>query len=86
VCFSVYDSGSGIPAGQAEQVFEPFVQVDGSSTRQYGGAGLGLAIVRHVAEAHGGRVWIESPPVRQPTEDFTFRGTRVALKLPSPPA
>jgi len=86
VCFSVYDSGSGIPPGFAERVFEPFQQVDGSPTRRYGGAGLGLSIVRHVASAHGGRVWIESPPSQQPQGDVTFRGTRAVLKLPPQPA
>jgi signal transduction histidine kinase len=82
LCFAVYDSGTGIAPGFIERVFEPFLQADGSPTRKYGGAGLGLAIVRHVARAHGGRVWAESPPGRQPPGGTVFRGTRVVLKLP----
>ena len=83
LCFSVYDSGAGIPPGFIDRVFEPFQQVDGTTTRMFGGAGLGLAIVRHVATAHGGRVWAESPPGRQPEGGAVFRGTRVVLKLPA---
>ena len=82
LCFSVLDSGVGIPAGFVPRVFEPFQQVDGTATRKFGGAGLGLAIVRHVANAHGGRVWIESPPLRQPEDGPVFCGTRVTLKVP----
>jgi signal transduction histidine kinase len=82
LCFSVFDSGVGIPPDYVERVFEPFQQVDGTSTRKFGGAGLGLAIARHVARAHGGRVWIESPPLTQPEEGPVYRGTRVTLRIP----
>jgi signal transduction histidine kinase len=83
---AVFDSGVGIPPGFVRSVFEPFQQVDGSPTRRYGGAGLGLAIARHVASAHGGSVWIESPPQRQLEGGPAFRGTCVTLKLPDPPS
>jgi signal transduction histidine kinase len=56
----VEDSGIGIPADQLEKVFETFYQVDSSSTREYGGAGLGLAIVRSFAHGHGGVVRVAS--------------------------
>jgi signal transduction histidine kinase len=56
----VSDTGMGIPADELEAIFDPFHQVDTSLSRRFGGLGLGLAIVRHYAELHGGRVWAES--------------------------
>jgi adenylate cyclase len=56
----VTDTGIGIPADQLERVFERFYQVDGSTTRRYGGTGLGLALVKKIAEKHEGRVTVES--------------------------
>jgi signal transduction histidine kinase len=58
--FQVRDEGRGIPADRLESVFERFVQVDSSDTRQKGGTGLGLAICRGIVERHGGRIWAES--------------------------
>jgi signal transduction histidine kinase len=55
----VCDSGSGVRHELLERIFEPFVQGDGSPTRQHGGAGVGLAIVKRVAEAHGGSATAE---------------------------
>jgi len=57
---SVIDSGIGIPPDKLEKVFEPFYQIDGSSTRRFGGAGLGLAIVKQIVEAHGGQIRVMS--------------------------
>jgi signal transduction histidine kinase len=56
----VADSGIGIAPEQQVRIFEPFFQVDSSSTREYGGTGLGLTLVKSYVEAHGGRVWVES--------------------------
>jgi PAS domain S-box-containing protein len=56
---SVRDAGIGISAEDAIRVFEPFVQIDGGSTRSYGGMGLGLAIARRIARLHGGDVTLE---------------------------
>jgi two-component system cell cycle sensor histidine kinase PleC len=56
----VRDNGPGIPADKVEKVFSPFNQVDNRFDRQAGGTGLGLALVRGLAELHGGRAWMES--------------------------
>jgi signal transduction histidine kinase len=56
----VTDSGPGIPEEELPRLFDRFHRVDRSRTRATGGAGLGLAIVRHLVEAHGGRVWVRS--------------------------
>ena len=60
VRFSVNDTGRGIPAEFLPHVFDRFRQADSATTRAYGGLGLGLAIVRHLAELHGGEVRAES--------------------------
>jgi signal transduction histidine kinase len=59
VLFSVLDQGEGIPREEQDRIFERFYQVDNSSTRRVGGAGMGLYICRKAAEVLGGRVWLE---------------------------
>lgn len=56
----VADNGIGIPRDRLDQIFERFYQVDSSSTRRYGGSGLGLSIVREIVIAHHGKVFVES--------------------------
>lgn len=56
----VCDTGIGIPQNRIEQIFEPFVQLDGSSTRKVGGTGLGLALARRIVEAHGSVIHVYS--------------------------
>jgi hypothetical protein len=62
VVFEIADQGHGLTQSQAEHVFERFYRADQARTRQSGGAGLGLAIVAALVAAHGGNVWVESPP------------------------
>jgi signal transduction histidine kinase len=57
---SVGDTGVGIPKQRLDEIFEPFHQLDGSSTRRYGGAGLGLALVKNIVEAHGSLIKVDS--------------------------
>jgi len=59
---TVTDSGIGIPTDMHERIFEPFAQVDGSSTRRFGGVGLGLSIARQIAQVLNGRLHVESTP------------------------
>jgi signal transduction histidine kinase len=56
----VCDTGIGIPENRLEQIFEPFVQLDGSSTRKVGGTGLGLALARRIIETHGSVIHVHS--------------------------
>ena len=62
VALRVTDTGIGIADEHLDRIFDVFYQVDGSSTREYGGAGLGLAIVKSFAEAHGGQITASSRP------------------------
>mgnify|MGYP004494443027 CR=1 FL=1 len=69
----VTDTGSGIPEECRESIFQPFFRVDKSRSRQMGGVGLGLALVREIAVLHGGNVCVESS---------SENGTTFAVKLP----
>ena len=70
VRLTVSDTGIGIPEDELEEIFDPFQQVDTSLSRRFGGLGLGLAIVRHYAELHGGYVWAESKLGQDTRIDF----------------
>src|SRR4051794_5311824 len=59
--FSVADTGPGIPPEQLERIFDRFHRTDEGRDRDHGGSGLGLPIARAIVEAHGGRIWAESP-------------------------
>ena len=70
VIVSVTDTGIGIPANRFNDIFEPFHQLDGSSTRRYGGTGLGLSLVRQIVEAHGSMIEVQSVEGRGSTFKF----------------
>ena len=75
--FSVADTGIGISPDKRTLLFQPFSQVDSSTSRQYGGSGLGLSIVRSLAKAMGGDVGVESEPGRGSRFWFRIRAERV---------
>ena len=70
----VSDTGCGIPEEHQRSIFQPFFRVDKSRSREYGGAGLGLALVWEIAELHGGFVWVE---------ESSEKGTTIAVGLPT---
>lgn len=71
--FSITDTGRGFSKKEAELIFKPFSQIDGSSTRQHGGSGLGLVISRQLVELHGGKLEGTAVPGRGSTFTFTAR-------------
>ncbi len=70
--FAVRDTGIGIPADRAHKLFEEFSQLDSSTTRKYGGTGLGLAVSKRLAELMGGTMWVESVEGEGATFHFTI--------------
>ena len=80
--FSVSDTGVGIPEDRRAQIFDAFVQVDASVSRQHGGTGLGLAICRHIVDAMDGEMGLESEVGRGSTFWFTVPLERKSLPRP----
>ncbi|MDX2034407.1 MAG: response regulator [Blastocatellia bacterium] len=82
--FSVRDTGIGIPREKQARIFDAFTQADGSTTRQYGGTGLGLTISSQLAGLMGGRMWLESIEGEGSIFHFTAAfGVPVAPRIPS---
>ena len=79
----VRDSGIGIPADRMDRLFQPFSQVDSSTTRKYGGSGLGLVICRKLAEAMGGIMWVDSEAGQGFTFSFTIKTRSEAATTPA---
>jgi two-component system sensor histidine kinase RstB len=74
ICLAVDDDGEGVPEAQREAVFTPFKRLDGPKERGSRGFGLGLAIVRRVAEAHGGQALMQKAP--------QLAGARLLMRWP----
>jgi CheY-like chemotaxis protein len=78
--FTVSDSGIGIPREKLDSIFQPFAQADNSTTRKFGGTGLGLTISKRLVELMGGEIWVESEVGRGTQFHFT-----AALKVSDKP-
>jgi PAS domain S-box-containing protein len=80
LALAVADTGIGIEAGLHKRIFDKFYQVDGTWSRRYEGAGIGLSIAKTIADAHGGRIRVESEPGKGST--FTFTSPRGMFDVP----
>jgi signal transduction histidine kinase len=73
ISLDVFDHGPGIPKGQLRRIFERFYRVPSNETRRQRGSGIGLALVRHIVEGHGGTIEVTSSPNVE---------TRFSIRLP----
>jgi two-component system sensor histidine kinase/response regulator len=88
--FTISDTGIGIPPEKHQSIFDPFSQADTSTTRKYGGTGLGLTISARLVEMMGGKIWVESEPGRGSQFYFTVRlgmvnAREIKTGTPAPP-
>ena len=68
----ISDTGYGIPEKEQEAIFEEFYRVANPINQEVKGTGLGLALVKHIIEAHKGKIWVESRPGKGSTFSFTL--------------
>ncbi len=69
---TISDTGIGIPPEKHDKIFESFEQADGSTSREYGGTGLGLAVTKQLVELHGGKIWVDSEVGKGSSFTFTL--------------
>ncbi|HEY9747153.1 MAG TPA: response regulator, partial [Allocoleopsis sp.] len=82
ICFAVKDTGIGIPPDRLDRLFKSFSQADSSTTRQYGGTGLGLVISQRLSQMMGGRMWVETELNQGSTFYFTFLAQAALNSVP----
>ena len=81
--FAVYDQGRGVPGCSPERIFQPFRHADRTDEARLPGSGLGLPVARRIAEAHGGRIVVESPPHTQPEAGgHQYTGSKFVIEIP----
>jgi PAS domain S-box-containing protein len=73
ITITVSDTGIGIPENMQESIFSPFTQADSSNKREFGGTGLGLALVKQFVEMHDGKIWVESREEKGSIFTFTIK-------------
>jgi signal transduction histidine kinase len=82
--YAVYDQGPGVRTADAERIFEPFFHADRAEDARQPGSGLGLPVARRIAEAHGGRAYVESPPHTQPSlAAHHYTGSKFVIEIPA---
>ena len=80
VIIRITDNGEGIPGEHIPRIFERFYRIDKSGSRKEGGSGLGLSIVKHIIEAHGEKIYVESVP--DVGSEFSFTLEKAEVKVP----
>ncbi len=85
IMITVADTGIGIPEDHLDRIFESFEQGDGSTAREYGGTGLGLAVTKQLVELHGGKIWVESTVGKGSRFTFTLAIAPGSVEMVPPP-